>query len=177
MNAQLRNIFRFNKVFWWIITFILILNLGFFATIGRSQKKRISDLQNEYRVKRQAQQPQKDPKQEKFLLAKQDIKKFREGLPLKMKFTDVASEIFNILRKHRLSATKIIYKPEPMEAQRMVKYSTSFTISGEYQDLKTFLADMQESTTLFCIESLSFSDRLGEEETVDLKLRISTYFK
>jgi Tfp pilus assembly protein PilO len=176
MNNQLLNVFRFNKVFWWIIFSLVILNLVFFTFIARAQKNSIVELQEAYNTKRRAHVPQIDSNQQKFIKAKEDIQTFKETLPSRTEFADIAAELFEILRRNQLKAGKIIYKPESVESHGLWQYSTSFTLNGKYSALKAFLADIQESKTLFCIEGLSFSNRLGEEESVDMKVTITTYF-
>ena len=175
MNNQLINIFRFNKVFWWIIFFLVILNLVFFSFIARAQRNRIGELQETYNTKRRAQLPQIDSDQQKFIKAKEDIQIFKGTLPSRSEFTEIAAELFEILRRNQLYAGKIVYKPESVNSQGLWPYATSFTINGKYPALKAFLADIQESKTLFCIETLSLSNRSGEEESVDMKIAITTY--
>ena len=177
MPNHLINIFRFNRVFWWVISALLILNLFFFTVFAKSQRSGISELQNIYKIKRKAQLPQKDPNQERFIQAKKDLLFFKEQLPPRTRFTDIASELFETLRRNNLYAGKTVYKPEAVDFQGIWKYTTSFTVSGQYPDLKAFLADIQQSKTLFCIENISFSSLMGEDEFVDMKLTISTYFK
>ena len=175
MNNQLLNVFRFNKILWWIIFLLVILNLVFFSFIARAQRNRIEELQETYNIKRRVQIPQIDSNQQKFLNAKEDIQVFKETLPSRTEFTDIAAELYEILRRNQLYAGKIVYKPESVGSHGLWQYATSFTINGKYSALKAFLADIQESKTLFCIERLSFSNRSGEEESVDMKVAITTY--
>ena len=177
MKDQLLNILRFNKIFWWIILVLVFLNLVFLSFIARAQRNRIDELQKTYHIKRSAHLPQGDKNQQKFLKAKEDIQFFKETLPSKTEFTEVASELSDTLSRNQLSFGKIVYKPEPVNFQGIWQYKTSFSVNGKYPDIKAFLADIQESKTLFCIESLSFSHRLGEEGSLDMRLTITTYFK
>lgn len=68
------------------------------------------------------------------------------------------------------------FKPELADNFLLWKYTTSFKVSGQYAKLKGLLAEIQESSSLFCIESLSFKNQSKNEELVDLNLSISTYF-
>jgi len=122
------------------------------------------------------QTPKKDENQERFIKARADIELFKEKLPEKKDFAETASELFGILKKHRLDVGQSIYKPEAIDVKGLYKYSTSLNIKGSYTVLKTVLADIQESRTLFCIENLSISAGPGDG-AAEMKLKIAAYFR
>lgn len=176
MNGKIKNIFRFNRIFWWVICLLLVCNIIFFLTIRGNQKNRLNELQTQYNAGRNVQAPKKDENQARFIKAKGDIDFFKEKLPEKKDFAETASELFAILKKHRLDVGQSIYKPEAIDVKGLYKYSTSLNIKGSYTVLKTVLADIQESRTLFCIENLSIST--GQvDSTVEMKLKIAAYFR
>ena len=176
MYRQLLNIFHFNKVFWWIICFILIANIFFFATFGRSQKIRINELQKTYNIKRSSPTLKQDIDHEPYFLARDDINTFKEMLPEKKDFAETAAELFMILNSHSIDIGQTVYKPEPVDFKGLFKYTTSLSVLGSYSSLKALLADIQESKALFCIEGLSISDS-SKEGTVEMKLDIAAFFK
>jgi len=176
MYNRLLNIFRFNRIFWWIICFLLISNIVFFITYRESQKNRINELQKLYNARRNLQTLKKDNGQEQFLQAREDINSFLGRLPEKKDFAETASEFFTILNRHQINIGKTAYKPESVDFNGLSKYTTSLNIKGDYNSLKTLLADIQESRTLFYIEDLSIADNL-EENIVELKIKIAIYFR
>ncbi|MBW1911628.1 MAG: type 4a pilus biogenesis protein PilO [Deltaproteobacteria bacterium] len=171
------NIFRFNRIFWWIICFLLVFNLASYLTVIGHQRNKIDELRHQYNLKRKAKLPQMDDKQQRFVQAKEDIQFFKEQLSSRTDFSEVAVELFEILNRHGLSVDNTVYKPETADFQGLLKYTTSFTVNGKYPPLKAFLADIQESRTLFCIESLSFTNRSEGDESIDMKLNLATYFR
>jgi|WetSurMetagenome_2_1015567.scaffolds.fasta_scaffold30150_4 type IV pilus assembly protein PilO len=176
MYDRLLNTFRFNKIFWWVVCLILFGNIIFYLTVRGSQKNRINELQSQYNTRRNVQPPKKDENQERYFKAREDIELFKEKLPEKKDFAETASELFAILKKHRLDVGQSIYKPEAVDVKGLYKYSTSLNIKGSYPVLKRVLADIQESRTLFCIENLSIST--GQvDSTVEMKLKIAAYFR
>jgi hypothetical protein len=176
MFDKLRNIFRFNKIFWWVVCLLLAGNIIFFLTIRGSQKNRLNELQVQYNAGRNAQTPKKDANQERFIKARDDIKFFKEKLPEKKDFAETASELFAILAKHRLDVGQSVYKPEDVDVKGLFKYTTSLNVKGSYPVLKAVLADIQESRTLFCIENLSISSTPGDS-TAEMKIKIAAYFR
>ena len=102
---------------------------------------------------------------------------FKAQLHPKAGFTEVVREFFDIMHKQGLSVEKMSYKPQSIDFKGLLKYSTSVTLTGNYPRLKAFLAGVQNSGQLFCIEKVSFVNRSAERELVDLNLTISTYFR
>lgn len=176
MNGKLKNIFRFNRIFWWVICLLLVCNIIFFLVIRGNQKNRLNELQTKYNAGRNVQAPKKDENQARFIKAKEDIDFFKEKLPEKKDFAETPLELITILKRHRLDVGQSIYKPEDVDVKGLLKYSTSLSIKGSYPVLKAVLADIQESRTLFCIENLSISG-IPEGGTAELKIKIAAYFR
>jgi len=176
MYRQFINIFHFNKIFWWIICILLALNIVFYAAIRERQKSRINELQALYNANRSVPAQKKDSDQAPYLQAQDDIRSFKEGLAGMKDFAATASELFTIFKKHQIDIGQTVYKPESVDYKGLLKYSTSLTIKGSYKSIKALLADIQESGTLFCIEALSIAGNPGEH-TVEMKIKIATYFR
>ena len=155
----------------------LIANVVAYIILVGPKRQKINELQNLYRIKRIVNSPPVENQDAGLLQAKQDIQSFKQGLPTKYRFTDAIMEIVNAVIKQGLLMNEMSYKPEPVESQSLMKYATSFKINGKYGSLKSFLADIQNSKTLYCIENLSFLNQSDSEESVTLFLEITTYFR
>jgi hypothetical protein len=176
MYRKLLNVIRFNKIFWWVVGILLLANIVFFVIVRVTQNNRISALQKQYDLKRNLLTQKKENEQGRFLKAKDDISFFKENLPVKNDFAEVASELFSILSKHQLNVGQVVYKPESIDVEGLFKYSTLLDIKGNYSLIKSVLADIQESKTLFCIEELSISS-VSAEDLIEMKIKIATYFR
>ena len=108
---------------------------------------------------------------------KGDIGAFRDQLPFRNQFSDIVTEIVQILKKQSLPITKIIFEPEIVADINLLKYTSAFSLEGEYGQIKSFLADIQNSKTLFCIEGLSLSKIQGLDKKIAMKIKISTYLR
>jgi len=112
-----------------------------------------------------------------YLQAQADLRHFKSQLLPKATFADRVRELYDVLQKQNLSVSKMTYKPEKVERLNLWKYTTSFVVSGEYERLKGLIADVQNSSSLFCIEDLSISRKAKDKEQLDLRLKIATYFR
>lgn len=176
MNGKLLNIFRFNKIFWWVICFLLISNIVFFLTISGSQKRRISELQSRYNLNRNSKTVKADNTQALYVKARDDIENFKGKLAEKKDFGETAAELFAILKKNQIETGQTVYKPENVDMKGLFKYTTSLSLKGSYPALKAALAEIQESRTLFCIENLSVSS-IPADNSVEMKIKIALYYR
>jgi len=168
---------RYNKIFWGTCCVIFLLNLFFYASIIKRQSKKIDELRYLYAKTRNIGIFDKKDTATKHILARDAIQLFRDKLLNKSTFPDHVKELYDAINGQGLSITTMIFKPELVDNLSLWKYTTSFKVSGQYAKLKGLLAEIQESPSLFCIESLSFKNQSKNEELVDLNLSISTYFK
>jgi len=167
---------RYNKIFWSVCCVILLLNLVFYALIIKIQSKKIDELRCLYAKTRNIGTFDKNDKTTKYILAKDAVQSFRDKLHNKFAFPDHVKELYDAINGQGLSISTMTFKPELVNNLSLWKYTTSFKVSGQYAKLKGLLAEIQESPSLFCIESLSFKNQSKNEELVDLNLSISTYF-
>jgi len=166
---------RYNKIFWSTCCVILILNLFFYASIIKRQGKKIDELRYSYTKTRNIGTFDKNDKTTKYILAKDAIQSFRDKLHNNSTFPDHVKELYDAIIGQGLSISTMTFKPELLDNLSLWKYTTSFKVSGQYAKLKGLLAEIQESPSLFCIESLSFKNQSKNKELVDLNLSISTY--
>jgi hypothetical protein len=176
MYSKLLNIFRFNKVFWWVVCFLLISNIIFFLTVSGNQKTRINELQSRYNVERISKLVKTDNSQDLYIKAKDDIEFFKGKLAEKKDFGETAAELFAIFKKNQIEPGQTVYKPESVDMKGLFKYTTSLSIKGSYPALKAALAEIQGSRTLFCIENLSISGSPADN-SVEMKIKIAAYFR
>ena len=177
IRDRIINVLRYNKFFWIVLCFLAIVNLMIYFIVGGYQKRKINELQDRYRTKRMIKPTKKYPEQLKLIHAKQDIQLFINQLSSRTEFPNTVAELFQIIQRHGLSISTMSYKPELIGFHSLLKFTTSFSVKGKYQPLKGFLADVQRSKTLFCIDSLSIINKSMDEDSIEVKLQISTYFR
>jgi len=176
--SQFTKVLRFNRLFFWLVGSLLALNILFLAVVKNRERTKMTELYTAYETKRKALTSERqDPAQTRLRQTKEDIGKFMGSLPGRLTFPEVIVEILQILNKHGLPAISMSYKPEVAPLQNLAKYSTSFTVNGSYASLKAFLADIQNSKSLFCIEGLTLSNQSKGSELVSLNLRMAFYLR
>ena len=174
---QLVHIFRFNKLFWVVLCFLAIANLFFHFLAITQQRMKIDALQINYRKSRALSSTNSDQIYRKLDSAQKDLHAFKAQLPGNSQFADIVIGLFEAIHNQGLTIGKMSYKTETIVAEGLLKYTTSFIVTGSYLGLKTFLADIQNSKDLLCIEHISFANRSADKEVIDMKLTLATYFK
>ena len=171
------HVFRFNKLFWGVLCLLVVANLFFYFLFIAHQRVEIDELQISYRKSRALSSTNDDLIYRKLDRAKKDIHAFKVQLPGSSRFTDIVMGLFEALHNQGLTISKMSYKPETIASEGLLKYTTSFIVTGSYSRLKAFLADIQNSKDLLCVEHISFGNRSGDKEVVDMKLTLATYFQ
>lgn len=177
LHRQLVHIVRFNKIFWGVLCLLVVANLLFYFLVTKQQRAEIDELQAKYRKARALSSKDHDLVYQNLDRAQKDIRAFKAQLPGNAQFADIVIGLFESLHKRGLTIGKMSYKPETLAREGLLKYKTSFMVTGSYLRLKAFLADIQNSKDLLCIEHISFGNRSAEEEVVDMKLTLTTYFR
>ncbi len=164
------------RFFWGICCFLLIINLVGYTAVIKNQQKEITNLQDLYTAKREksVSLSRKNDAVIRYYKAKESLTAFRKKLPAMEAIADQVRQIKDIVNKHGLSAEKITFKPDKAKTYNLWKYTASFTVSGQYAKLKTFLADLQNLRSIFCIEALSMSRSNGNKR-VKMRLGLATY--
>lgn len=176
LSNQIINAFRFNKFFWVLLGLLFLLNIVFYAFFIVPQEEKMAALQSSYHSIRNRQAP-KNGSQTEIYRAKGDTRTFLDQLPYRFQFSNIVIEIVQILKKQGLPISKMIFEPEYNADIKLMKYTSSFSLEGEYAHIKAFLADIQNSKTLFCIESLSLSKLHNFEKKIAMKIKISSYLR
>ncbi len=164
------------RFFWIICLFLMIFNIAVYIVVIKNQRKEIINLQDRYTAERKksVSLSRKNDAVIRYYKAKESLTVFREKLPAMETIADQVRQIKDIVNRHGLSAEKMTFKPDREKTFKLWKYTASFTVSGTYAKLKTFLADVQNLHSIFCIEDLSLS-RFDDTKRVKMRLRIATY--
>lgn len=157
---------------------ILLVNLAFYTAVIQRQRDRVGRLEAVYSQKRNpAGLGLEGERIAGYMVAGEEVKEFEASLPPKEEFVERLKEMHDLLERHGLTMDRITFKPEAVGSLNLWKYTSAFDVTGRYAQLKGFIADLQNSPHLFCLEKLSFINRSSTRETVDMKLEVATYFK
>lgn len=169
---------RFHKLFFGAITLALVLNLISLAWIKKTELSTMPQLLRAYEEKRRARLPERpDALQSRMKKTREDILRFAGSLPHKLMIAEAMQEILELLTRNGLPTVNMSFLPESTDFPGLIKYGTSFGVNGKYGQVKSLLADIQNSKSLFCIEGLALANQAQEVEAVSLNLRLTLYLR
>lgn len=164
------------KFFWGACALILAGNMAFYGYVIVRQKTMIERLQEQYASRRQlgASEFNRNNPLLKLEMARQSWHAFTETLPPRSMIAQWIKELRKTIRQYGLSSNRLIFRPEKIDSLELLEYSIDISVVGEYGNVRLFLADIQNSATLFCINKLALK-QAKQERLVNLKLGIATY--
>ncbi len=167
------------RALWGLCLVLLALNAGLYVFFIRGQQQQVRDLQVRYSRQRAELLQFSGTTGGSGPYAKQVavLEAFQNQLPQKVAFTEKAAEIDELLKKNGLQVEKMSFAPSEAKELRLWRYATSLAVKGPYASLKSFLADLQNSPSLFAIEKLSFENDPKNNEPLEMTLNISTFFR
>jgi hypothetical protein len=170
---------RQNKLLVSIIGLILVINIAAVVWLKEQELTRIPKLHQTYEAKRKARIPEKtDLQRIRINQSREDILRFVDLLPDKLLIPNVIQEILELLARSKLPRVNMTFTPESADFPGLMRYTTSFSVNGGYPMLRKFLADLQNSKTLFCIEGLSLANQSGDDRgPVSLNLKLALYLR
>ena len=171
------DLFRRYKVFIIIICTLMGANVIFYFSAVSSRCKKIDELQQTYIRKRKTGGTNNNCKSRRYDVVLKSIDAFRAQLPAATRFFERIGDLNDVLKKNRLSADRMVFKPVKFKKLSIWRYSTSFTARGGYADLRRMLGDLQSLPGLFCIERISLVNHSEKTEEIDMSLTLSTYFR
>lgn len=106
-----------------------------------------------------------------------DLAKFRDRIYRKSNFAKFIGELYDIAAINSLELASITYKPSFNKEEQLLNYQLSLTVSGKYYQLKKFINDLGASANILVIDSISLASSGASADTVQLQIRITSYFK
>ncbi|WDP90746.1 MAG: hypothetical protein HUN04_13985 [Desulfobacter sp.] len=87
-------------------------------------------------------------------------------------------QVAKLIDKNRVSLDKdLVFEAKETDIPVLVKYDSLFTVKGNYENIKQFLADMQNIRALSSVRSATISPLEPGTNKLALHVGISVYFK
>ncbi|BCG48094.1 Predicted secretion system W protein PilO-like [Citrifermentans bremense] len=107
-----------------------------------------------------------------------DLAEFQKRLVPKERFPALMSQIYDSAKKNSLSLKGVSYKPGKLKDQKQIAtYGVSFTVSGHYGSVKSFIADLLRYNELITVDSIALGSQSQTEEMVNLRVQTTVYMK
>jgi len=106
-----------------------------------------------------------------------DLAVFGSMIPPKKDFIRVVGELYDTAANNNLRIETIGYKPELLKEGGLLVYTLNFNVSGSYAAIKSFISDIGRYRELLFIDHLGLNSTGATQESVNLKIQLSAYFK
>lgn len=109
-----------------------------------------------------------------------DLQQFLGLIPDKKQFSAFIGELFSWAQVCRLEIRQINYAPEIDKESGLLRYGLSFSLSGEYVQLKRFIHLLENSPRLLVVERIALAgseSSAAEKPGVQLQIQLTTYFQ
>lgn len=106
-----------------------------------------------------------------------DLETLKGRIPEKREFARVLSDLFEAAENSAVEVGAVSYKPLQIKEEPLLSYQLSFSVTGSYAGVKSYLADLQNSEELIVVDSVAFSNTNPLEENVIMNLHISVYLR
>jgi type IV pilus assembly protein PilO len=161
-----------------IILTLLLLNVTLGVVVSVYQLPSLADLQTKWSSLRR--QAASGGQLDATALHKQgaaDLEKLKAKIPEKRQFARVLSDLFEAAASSAVEVGTISYKPVQIKEEALLSYELSFSVSGSYAAVKSYLADLQKNPELIVVDNVSFSNSDLFVEKVVMNLRITVYLR
>lgn len=161
-----------------IILFMLLLNITLSVVISAYQLPSLATLQVRWSDLRQ--KLARSGRVDADTLYKQgvdDLEKLMTAIPEKREFARILSDLLEAATASNVEVSKISYKPELLKDEPLLSYQLSFSASGSYAGVKSYLSDLQKSQELIVVDMVSFSNSDFYVENVVMNVRLTVYLR
>lgn len=177
-------LWRLNRPLPLVVGGLLLLNLGaaassfwYVAPHLSTLEDRFLQQQQDYRETRKSGDIINSP-QGIFRQGLHDLQTLSDGIPELNEFTGLISELFTMARRTGLAIDQISYDPSPVKGEALLSYSLSFSVTGDYGQVKKFIYLLEHSPRLLAIEGLTLkAPRQKIPGQINLGLQLTTYFR
>ncbi|WP_243371223.1 type 4a pilus biogenesis protein PilO [Geotalea sp. SG265] len=157
---------------------LLFVNIASFVFLSVYQEPRVASLQTSWFEKRQ-QSSRTDIRDAATVYAQgtKDLQTWDARILPQRDFARLLGELYEAAANNNLVVKSVTYKPGSIKEQGLLAYTIDFSVSGRYAGLKSLISDLQRSRQIIVLDNLSLANTSQTKEEVDLKLRLTTYFR
>ena len=106
-----------------------------------------------------------------------DLAAFRERIPPYREFTRLVGDLQTLADDSGLDLDQVSYEHKPEKGSDLLRSTVTFTLEGQYRDIKQFIHALEQSSRLIIINEIGLQS-VGQEGTdVKLQLSLDTFFR
>ncbi len=92
-----------------------------------------------------------------------DLRKFRELIPDKQKFSSFIGILYKWANRAGLQIDSVSYQPKLDSELNLLQYGLSFSVHGDYTQLKKFIHSLENSQRILIIEKIALASKKSQE--------------
>ena len=175
----LRQLWTGHRVLVSAVTLLLLANLVLGLTLRQYLVPTVSEREQQV-IRRQAELRSGGGDSPAQLLAQgeKDLAAFREKIPPHLEFTGLIIELQTLAEEAALDLDQVSYKPEKVKESDLLRYTLTFTVAGNYRDIKQFIHALEQSSRLIILRQIGLQGVSEDSATaVRLQLSLETFFQ
>ena len=109
-----------------------------------------------------------------------NLQQFNRLIPSQMVFSAFLGELFDWSDQAGLEIHQVSYQPKHEEETGFLYYGLSFSVKGDYSQVKNFIHLLENAERILLIEKISLvgsSSSKTDQHGVDLRIELATYFQ
>ena len=161
-----------------VILTLLLLNVTLSIVVSSFQLTSLADLQAKWsNLRRQAAGAGQVDASTLHQQAAADLEKLKARIPEKKLFARVLSDLLEAATSSAVEISTINYKPVQIKDEALLSYQLTFSVTGGYAAVKSYLSDLQKNQELIVVDTVSFSNSDLYVENVVMDLHITIYLR
>lgn len=183
MNYRmLQDIFAARRYAFLFLGVLTLLAAGGYLYLSYWQRPQLEKAQSDWFAKREAlASGETVADATRYRNALRDLAALDGRLVPKREFAAFVSKLYETAGDNSLTLTGINYSPgrtkEKGGPEGILPYGVSFSVSGRYASVKSFIADLVRYREIATVDSLALSSKKQTEEEVGLQVQMTVYLK
>ncbi len=178
MKAYMWEIVRQKWVLLCIILVLLLVNLAFGIVYSSYQLPALAEAQTKWSdLRRKAATAGQVDATALYKQASADLDTLKARIPEKRHYARVLGDLYEAAATSAVEVGTVSYKPLQGKEEPLLSYQLSFSVTGGYAAVKSYLADLQNNPELIVIDMVAFSKNDLFVEKVTMELRITVYLR
>lgn len=173
-KGSLLAVWRANRWLPLLLLVWLLFNLGMYLWLSQVFSPAVEEQERQL-LQQQSEERQGGRGADALQPIRDDLHLFRQAIPEKGGLTALVQEIFTLAAEAGLNIERVAYQPKEVVEHGLLHYGLTFSVAGDYGQIKKFISSLEQSSRLLVIEEISLSGAAGA--TVNLNIRLLTYFR
>lgn len=117
----------------------------------------------------------RDTQEQRYLQAGKDMETFRSRLLKKEDEIKIIEEVATLSQRTNLTLKNAHYSRKPVKEEELWAYGMDLPFTGQYKAIKDFLAEIEKSPSVLCVERLKIAR--SKDGPLELSLTLVTYLR